>query len=106
MNWKKLDNIVPREIMPGFFGRMIHSESMSFVYWDIKEGSPLPEHSHMHEQVANMLEGKFLLVIAGESRELSTGDVAIIPSNAVHSGKALTDCKILDVFCPVREDYK
>jgi len=106
MNWKKLDNIVPREIMPGFFGRMIHSESMSFVYWDIKEGSPLPEHSHMHEQVANMLEGKFLLVIAGESRELSPGDVAIIPSNAVHSGKALTDCKILDVFCPVREDYK
>jgi len=106
MNWKKLDNIVPREIMPGFFGRMIHSESMSFVYWDIKEGSPLPEHSHMHEQVANMLEGKFLLVIAGESRELAPGDVAIIPSNAVHSGKALTDCKILDVFCPVREDYK
>lgn len=106
MNWKKLENIVPREIMPGFFGRMIHSESMSFVYWDIKEGSPLPEHSHMHEQVANMLEGKFLLIIAGESRELVPGDVAIIPSHALHSGKALTDCKILDVFCPVREDYK
>jgi hypothetical protein len=36
---------------------------------------------------------------------LMPGSVGIIPPNAVHSGRALTDCKILDVFSPVREDY-
>ena len=106
MYLKELEKIDPREIMPGFFGRMIHTDSMSFVYWDIKEGSLLPEHSHVHEQVVNMLEGKFLLVVEGESRELLPGSVVAIPGNAAHSGKALTDCRILDVFCPVREDYK
>jgi quercetin dioxygenase-like cupin family protein len=36
---------------------------------------------------------------------LSAGSVFIIPSNTVHSGKSITDCEIVDVFNPVREDY-
>jgi len=31
--------------------------------------------------------------------------VVLIPSDAKHSGKALTDCTIIDIFNPVREDY-
>ena len=29
----------------------------------------------------------------------------MIPSNATHSGRAITACRILDVFYPLREDY-
>jgi quercetin dioxygenase-like cupin family protein len=36
---------------------------------------------------------------------LSAGDLFIIPSNTVHSGKSISDCNIIDVFNPVREDY-
>jgi quercetin dioxygenase-like cupin family protein len=36
---------------------------------------------------------------------MKTGSVAVIPSNARHSGKAVTACRILDVFYPLREDY-
>ncbi len=78
---------------------------MTFAYWNIKSGSELPEHSHVHEQVANVTEGTFELTIAGETKSVGPGEVTVIPSNVVHSGVAITDCKILDVFCPVREDY-
>jgi hypothetical protein len=37
---------------------------MTFVYWDIDEGAALPRHAHHHEQVVNMLEGEFELVVA------------------------------------------
>ena len=37
---------------------------------------------------------------------MTNGEVAVIPSGAVHSGRALTQCRFLDVFHPVREDYK
>ena len=96
----------PLEVMPGFFGRFVHTDNMTFAYWEIKQGSSLPEHSHMHEQVVNMLEGEFELVLQGISNHLQAGMVLPIPSHAKHSGRAITDCKILDVFYPVREDYK
>jgi quercetin dioxygenase-like cupin family protein len=106
MNFKLLENIHRKEILPGFWGRFIHTDSMTLAFWEIEKGSSLPEHSHFHEQVANIIEGKFEMTIEGVTHILVPGAVAIIPSNAIHSGKALSDCKILDIFSPVREDYK
>ena len=94
-----------REIVPGFTAQFVHSEYMTFSYWEVKAGAVLPDHSHPHEQVANLLKGKFEMTVAGETRILEPGMVAVIPPEAKHSGRALADCYILDVFYPVREDY-
>ncbi|MEM7106611.1 MAG: cupin domain-containing protein [Bacteroidota bacterium] len=93
-----------KEVMPGFKGKFIHSEQMTHAYWDIEAGAELPEHYHVHEQVANILEGEFEFTVNGEVRICKAGDVVVLRSNIPHSGKALTDCKILDVFSPRRED--
>lgn len=101
-----IDDIPAKEFFPGFEGKLIHTDSMTLAYWDIAEGCDLPEHSHVHEQVVNVLEGSFELTVDGKTHVLNKGAVFPISSNAVHSGKALTFCKILDVFNPVREDYR
>jgi quercetin dioxygenase-like cupin family protein len=101
-----LKKLLPKEVFPGFTGRFIHTDNMTFAYWEIKKGSALPEHSHMHEQVVNMLEGEFEIILEGKSNPLSAGMVLPIPAHAKHAGRAITDCKILDVFYPVREDYR
>ena len=79
---------------------------MTFAYWEIEKDKPLPEHSHPHEQVTNMIEGEFELTMNAETKILKPGIVAIIPPNTKHSGIAVTNCKILDVFYPTRDDYK
>jgi quercetin dioxygenase-like cupin family protein len=101
-----LDQADPKEIVPGYRAAFVHSDTMTFAYWMVEAGADLPEHSHPHEQVSNVLEGTFELTIAGETRRLGPGTIAVIPSNVDHAGTAITDCRILDVFHPVREDYK
>ncbi len=103
---QELTKIQGREPMPGFLGKFVHSEFMTFAHWDIEEGAELPEHSHPHEQVANVISGEIELIIDGESHLLNSGSIAVIPPNALHSGKAITACRIIDVFYPIREDYR
>jgi len=101
-----LKQVQSKEMIPGFHARFVHSQSMTFAYWDIKAGSSLPEHAHEHEQVLNLLEGTFEVTVEGEKQVLQPGSVVVFPSNVPHAGKAVTDCRIIDVFHPVREEYR
>ena len=100
------ENIELKEYMPGFRGRAIHGEKLTQVYWQIDAGSELGMHHHDEEQTVNLLSGSFLLHVGEDSYTLKPGDVVVIPSCTPHGGTALEDCRILDVFVPVREMFK
>ncbi|SJZ49662.1 cupin domain-containing protein [Sediminibacterium ginsengisoli] len=101
-----LSGIAVKEIVPGYAARFIHTESMTLSYLDVAAGAMLPEHSHPHEQVSHVLEGEFELTLDGVPVRFGPGSVVVIPSGVRHSGLAVTDCKLMDVFNPVREDYR
>jgi len=104
--FNQLEKLEAKELMPGFKGKFIHTETMTIAYWEIKKGSVLPEHSHPHEQTTNVLSGTLQLTVDNITSNVEYGEVVTIGSNIVHSGIAITDCIVLDVFSPVREDYK
>ena len=106
MSFIDLKNIKEKEIIPGYRAKFLHSENMTFANWEIDAGSDMPEHSHQSEQVSYVLEGEFELCIDGTKKIMKPGLVATIPSDVKHSGKAITNCKILDIFYPLRKEYK
>ena len=106
MPFIQLNQLPVKEIVKGYHASSVHTGSMSFMYWTVEEGASIPVHSHMHEQVAHVLEGKFELILDNEKRILEPGIIAVIPPNVPHGGKAITACKLLDVFYPERDDYK
>mgnify|MGYP001825958773 FL=1 len=101
-----LSDIETKEIMPGYHGKMIHGETMTLAFWEVEKGAAVPEHSHINEQIMHVLEGDFEFKVAGVTKTYGPGDLVIIPPNIPHSGKALTPCKLMDIFSPVREAYK
>jgi quercetin dioxygenase-like cupin family protein len=101
-----IDTIAVRELRPGFFGKFIHGDKGTVTIWDIKKGSVLETHHHVHEQITYVLDGELQMIIGGTSYLFTAGMTHVIPSNVPHSAIANTDVKVIDFFSPVREDYK
>jgi quercetin dioxygenase-like cupin family protein len=68
--------------------------------------SVVAEHSHPHEQMGILLEGRLEFTVGNVTRLLAPGDIWRIPGGVIHSVRALEEPVLgLDVFHPIREDY-
>ena len=102
INW---DDLESKELVKGFHAKIVHMKNMTIILFDIEQGSVLPEHHHVHEQTSSVLRGELKLNIDGTTVVGKPGNVIVIPSNVSHSAVAITDCQVIDVFSPIREDY-
>ncbi|MBK8502184.1 MAG: cupin domain-containing protein [Saprospiraceae bacterium] len=101
----KLDQVEEKELYPGFIARIIHTKLQSISYVRCLKGAVLPPHKHAEEQVLNLLEGEMNVTVDGRTVHCKAGDVVHIPSNAVHTVTAITECLAIDLFAPQREAY-
>jgi quercetin dioxygenase-like cupin family protein len=96
-----------KELFEGIVARTYWGENLLLAVVDVAANGIVPLHSHPHEQAGLVLEGKLTFTIGDESRTLGPGDIYVIPGNAEHSVAAGDmPCKVLDIFSPVREEYK
>ena len=102
----QIDRLPVREIFPGLRARLIHSDRVSHSWVTIDAGATFPEHQHPHEQIVSMIEGELELIVDGVAHRLTPGQVFVIRPDARHSGRAVTACRVLDAFAPVRDDYR
>jgi quercetin dioxygenase-like cupin family protein len=94
------------ELVEGYTGRFVHGEAITVAHWDVVAGNRIPSHAHHHEQIVNCLEGTFDMTVGEETFRMTAGDTVIVPPDVEHSALAVTDCRCLDVFTPVRDDYR
>ena len=93
------------EKRPGWRGRIFHSASSTFGHWDFVAGSTIHEHFHPQEEVWHVVEGEVELTIEGVAHVAGPGMVAIVPPNAPHSARALSDGKAIVVDNPRRPEF-
>jgi quercetin dioxygenase-like cupin family protein len=74
---------------------------------ELEPNSVVPLHSHPHEQIGFVISGIEILEVAGIEHELGPNAAYVIPGGVEHSGRGGPEgCVIIDVFQPVREDYR
>ncbi len=73
---------------------------------ELEPGAVVDEHSHPHEQLGLVVDGVLVLRIDGVEHRLPAGHYQI-PGGVPHAALAEGGlCRVLDVFHPVREDYR
>ncbi len=94
-------------IFPGVQVRTAAAEKMMLSLVDLAPHSVVAEHSHPHEQVGMVLQGRAVFTIGGEAKTLTAGDMFRIPGGVPHKVVVLDEhTRALDIFYPIREEYR
>lgn len=104
----KLEEAPSLETVKGRHGVILQSgEKVMVMVLTVEPGVPTPPHSHRHEQVGYLIEGRGVLFSGGKSVEIEAGTSFLIPPHESHNFNALGDkpAVVIDVFSPPREDY-
>jgi len=95
------------ELWPGILRRTLcWGDRMLVAEITLAKGADVPAHSHVHEQVGYIASGRLEWTVDGKMKILEAGDGYAIPGNATHSVRVLEDSVAIDIFSPVREEYK
>jgi len=107
MSFATLASLPAKEIFNGTIrGHYAHGERTTIGEVFLQPNTVVPMHTHPHEQLTYILEGRFQFTVGDQNTVLEPGMVAFIPGNVPHGGTTLTACRVIDVFSPVREDYR
>jgi quercetin dioxygenase-like cupin family protein len=103
----QLDGIRAFELAAGVRGRPLFGAGAMLNLIEFEPGATVPLHSHPHEQLGLVLRGMQALVIDGQPHEMGPMEGYVIPGGVEHSAYCGPDGSlVLDVFQPVREDYR
>ena len=94
-------------LFPGVETRTAAGDALMLSVVTFEPGSLVPDHAHPHEQMGIMISGRLEFTVGGVTRLLGPGDQWKIPGGVRHSVRALDEPAVaLDVFHPVRDDYR
>jgi quercetin dioxygenase-like cupin family protein len=103
----RFDDVASFSLVEGVEGRPLFGEGAMINVIEFGPGSTVPAHSHPHEQLGVVLRGMQALVIDSVAHELGPMEGYFLPGHVEHSAYCGPEgATVIDIFCPVREDYR
>lgn len=100
------DSVPEEKLKNDLTRRVINGEKITLGKMWFAKGGVVPEHHHENEQFTTVTRGSMEFEIEGKKIVLKAGDVLHIPPNVPHRVTALEDSEAVDIFTPVREDWR
>jgi quercetin dioxygenase-like cupin family protein len=105
MNTYNWSEIPVEQMNPQVTRQVLHGSSITIARLGIAKGGSVPTHSHINEQVMNIISGRLKVIVGGAEMVLQGGQSLVIAPDIPHSVEALEDTVAVDVFSPAREDW-
>ncbi|MFA6311111.1 MAG: cupin domain-containing protein [Sterolibacterium sp.] len=100
---------IPMEtVNPSMTRRVITGERMTVAQIWLKDGFEVPQHSHVHEQITQVVSGRMRFWFGADRSQrvdVGPGEVVVIPSNLPHAALCLGDVHEIDMWSPRRDDW-
>ena len=105
LNW---NNIPTETVNPSMERKIVSGEKMMIARMKFKDGFLVPLHSHMNEQITQVISGSIRFWF-GENKDqvmdLHAGELVVIPSNLPHEALMIGDVEEIDSWAPPRQDW-
>jgi quercetin dioxygenase-like cupin family protein len=102
------DSIERETVNSSMQRRIVTGERMTVARIYFKDGFLVPQHSHVHEQITQVIKGT-LRFRFGEDRaeeiDVGPGGVVVIPSHVPHEALCIGDVEEMDMWSPRRDDW-
>ncbi|HXC96081.1 MAG TPA: cupin domain-containing protein [Edaphobacter sp.] len=85
---------------------LAHSDELMLVRHFFEKGWVGVRHSHPHHQLVYVVNGAIRVDVDGRVFDVKAGDSFVVDGGVEHQASALEASEVLDVFTPVREDYR
>jgi quercetin dioxygenase-like cupin family protein len=101
------DRLQAFQLARGVTAKALFGEGAMLNLVELEPGGVVAGHSHPHEQLGLMLRGSMTLNVEGTDHLLEEMDCYALPGDIEHGATAGPQgALVLDVFRPVREDYR
>ncbi|UCE95758.1 MAG: cupin domain-containing protein [Candidatus Bathyarchaeota archaeon] len=77
---------------------ILQGDKTQLIFFEMQPTALVPEHSHSYPQWGLVVNGKMRLTIDGKTQTIEKGDSYLIPANAKHKAKFLTETQVIDLF--------
>ncbi len=92
---------------PGMIRQVLaHNEKLMLVRHYFEAGWVGARHAHPHEQMVYVIQGALRMDVGGHVFDVHAGDSFVVEGGVEHQASALEASEVLDVFTPIREDYR
>lgn len=105
--FQDLRSVVWENIAPGVRRFVFSLDKVMLAYFELEPGTKIAAHSHPHEQMGILLQGRTLWRLAGTETLLEAPALYRVPSGESHEVEVVGQEKVLvvDAFSPIREDF-
>ncbi len=106
---KSIGQVVGQEAFKGVVRKTLaYNDEIMMGHFQMAKGASIPLHSHRASQAGYILSGS--IKFSGKGNEGSfvagPGDSYVFGPHQEHAAEVLEEAEVIEVFSPVREEYK